>query len=663
MYKIISIKQESKRIKLNDLEKQIPLCLETSEKIRSKPSEFNKMRLKRVVEEGFARNRIEVQFLNTNDETISFEGGYKTYQLSMDLLKKFQCIFQMIEKHLEEEIDLDISNIPHYQVLENLLSKLSKDHLETDVDDFEEGVRRDADHHKKSPERLISLYSCLEYFDYAYFKGFPAFTVVNGLTMIMGLQTLFLKMSSPDFLSEKWIDELVDKWSKTGKGISIQFERQFRLNLMELSLTRYSDSLISLDFSKICIEEKAILYRVLSTLTQLQHLDLRNHLINDTSMTQLAISLSGLTCLQQLYLGSNQIKESGFNRLVENLKNLRSLTRLDLRSNQIGFQSPLMLDNFSQVMGLQYLDLSQNYIGSEEFNVILGALSKLSGLQHLAVSNNQINIDDKITNTLGCFRNLHHFNLAENRVSAAGATALEKGLSQLTQLHYLDLKSNVIKSSGLSALASGVSHLIHLQYLNLSKNEVKDGDATLFSKGFIQLTRLNDLDLSGDRIGPDGTTSLSDALASLKRLKSLNLSLTFMGGLGAIALATVLKHLAVLEILELSSNHIGYQATTTLAESLTVLSRLKKLNLGSNNILDSGASAVAIALKHLSVLKTLDLSRNEITESGMDMLGQTISALDLTHLKELNLIDNQISDAPSLKQTLFGINVRINRFD
>ena len=108
------------------------------------------------------------------------------------------------------------------------------------------------------------------------------------------------------------------------------------------------------------------------------------------------------------------------------IKNFKSLIKLDLKNTQIK-----SLDNFLNLINLEYLDLSFNKI------TVIGLIGQLTNLKHLDLGFNQIKTIDTISN----LTNLKYLSLSNNQIISI------ESVFNLTYLTFLGLSNNQITSA------------------------------------------------------------------------------------------------------------------------------------------------------------------------------------------------------------------------
>ncbi len=122
-----------------------------------------------------------------------------------------------------------------------------------------------------------------------------------------------------------------------------------------------------------------------------------------------------------------------------------------------------------------------------------------------------------------------------NRIGAAGATALAAALQTNTTLTSMYLDDNGIGAAGATALATALQTNTTLTELNLDDNDVGNAGATALATALQTNTMLTSLSLRFNDIGNAGATALATTLQTNITLASLNLENNDIGDVAAVA--------------------------------------------------------------------------------------------------------------------------------
>ncbi|KAK1803308.1 hypothetical protein P4O66_004091 [Electrophorus voltai] len=254
---------------------------------------------------------------------------------------------------------------------------------------------------------------------------------------------------------------------------------------------------------------------------------------------------------------------------------------------------------------------------------------------------------------------LRELNLNYNEPGDSGVKQLSALLEDPEcKLETLQLSNCGITDEGCAALASALrsNPSSHLRELNLNNN--KPGDS-----GVKQLSalledphcKLEKLDLDGCSITDEGCAALAAALRSnpSSHLREMNLNYNEPGDSGVKQLSAVLEdpH-CTLEILQLVTCNITEEGCAALASALrsNPSSHLRELNLNDNEPGDSGVKQFSALLDDPNCkLQKLQLSECSIPEEGCAALASALRSNPSSHLRKLNLGYNKLG-ASGVKQ-------------
>jgi Ran GTPase-activating protein (RanGAP) involved in mRNA processing and transport len=171
------------------------------------------------------------------------------------------------------------------------------------------------------------------------------------------------------------------------------------------------------------------------------------------------------------------------------IKEIKTLKYLDLSNNNIGISrctvSVVELVDLLKKIKLQKLNISNNYIGPKELEILAKILVNNTTLISLNLANN--NIINKgiiyLVEMLSSMNNqiLQELIISNNCIEQKGAIEIAKVIHNCTSLTSLDLSNNCIGHEGFMCLSRVQSQNSTLTSLNLNHNNIrlyKEWDAT-----------------------------------------------------------------------------------------------------------------------------------------------------------------------------------------
>ena len=338
--------------------------------------------------------------------------------------------------------------------------------------------------------------------------------------------------------------------------------------------------------------------------------------------------------------------------------------------------SPQSFLGLGQLTGLQSLNLSSNFLSSDDIGVIGQALQNLSHLKELRLAVNANDVDQITTNIAQIAHSLKPsltlLDLADINLTSdlEGQIALGNSLAQVPTLKELYLGSTGIGGNvnttlndvALVALAHGLSAQENLRILDLSSNYIGQKDASLLLSSLPP--SLAFLDVSDNSIGlyqaffevkalaqsvqqMSGLTSLkagglknyvnnelgssSDFLRALQGKQNLtSLDLSWNSFNDSTIINSFLQTIPNLESLDLSNNQLTHGSI--LAPTFSTLGKLKSLNLGGNNFTTANRVSLWKATSYLPKIPFyLDEDLN-FTSTYLKSFNSTTTRLDLSGL-------------------------------
>ena len=282
-------------------------------------------------------------------------------------------------------------------------------------------------------------------------------------------------------------------------------------------------------------------------------------------------------------MGGNTFGVPAVQELCRELKRhsgtLQQADLADIFTGRLKEEIPLCLDSLSSVLlGVRYLDLSDNAFGPHGAIPVAKFLPQLRNLQTLK---------------------LHNCGLGPQ-----GGQAIAKALKDLaaeagkfTGLETLVMGRNRLENSTMAALAEALkAHGATVKQVTLPQNGIRpEGIATLLSEGLRHCGALQVLDLQDNTFTEPGSRALAVALedAAWPELQVLNVGDCLLGPVGSRhvmqALVTAASHPKALRSLLLQFNEMDEEGALLLAKALNHLGdHLECLALNGNSFNPEG---------------------------------------------------------------------------
>ncbi len=490
-----------------------------------------------------------------------------------------------------------------------------------------------------------------------------------------------------------------DSLKLNAKTISLSFNHMTPEDICQFSFLVRSDLLkLSLDFNHV----GSFIWSLCPLrIRQLKVLSLANTDIRGPAVEGLAFFLSSVNQLEELDLSSNNLVLEDLRRLQAPLSNLTQLKKLNLSKNPDGItvilqevlpslkhleelklssihlngdDSKEFFDSLKSLKILKYLDLSKNTIGPNGIKALANILNEFPLLEGLHMSKSRIKEDEiaLLFNSLVPLNKLKYLNLSGNRIDAEvlddalslsptleevifsdiihGEKLFANLMSQKPQLRKLHLSKMKLRSCDVEALATMLESLPFprlLQELVLTDVDVADTECEKIFRAIKSLKNLRKLDLKCMRVNDKRT--FFDMLTSLSFLEEMVFPCILIQDDDIKAFLNALESLKFLRNLDIRKLSIYETETDALANVLPSLHLLKKLVLGDIHFYNEAQKQLFYAVGKLRCLKELDLRGTKITKTDADAFAEVLSSL---HLLE-KLVMCRIDDDNETQKQLF----------
>ncbi|XP_057704473.1 NACHT, LRR and PYD domains-containing protein 14-like [Corythoichthys intestinalis] len=436
-----------------------------------------------------------------------------------------------------------------------------------------------------------------------------------------------------------WCDMTNDMWS--GLAFSLVNDDE---TMNSFDLKKYSSSALGLEMllSVVKASQKSLLDKC----------NLDKH-----SCRLLASILSSPSNLRHLDLSLNNLSDEGIEILSEGLASQHCLLQvLDLSRCKITKRGCVSLAKAlrSNPSHLQELDLNYNNLSDE------GVKSLSEGLASPGCILKVLRLERCKITKRGCVSlaetlklkpsHLQKLDLSCNDLWDEGVEVLSKGLaSQQCILQVLELERCKMTKQGCVSLAEALKlNPANLQELALNFNDLSDEGVEVLSTVLaIPDCTLKVLELERCKITKQGCVSLAEVLnLNPSHLQELALNFNDLSDEGVEILSNGLSSPGcILKVLELSCCKITKVGCVPLTKALKLNpSHFQELDLSGNDLSDEGVEILSEGLASPDCnLKVLELFYCKITKRGCVSLADALK-LKNTHLEELKLSGNDLSD-------------------
>ena len=284
---------------------------------------------------------------------------------------------------------------------------------------------------------------------------------------------------------------------------------------------------LHLGYVYITESDAKTLVHVLSSLTLLEKLVLKESSSYDKCDEQLFAALGNLKYLKELHLGRMNITESGIEALAHVLPSLTLLEKLVLEGN--GSDDDKCDEQLLAALGnlkyLKELHLGRMNITESGIEALAHVLPSLTLLEKLMLTGNghDYKCDEQLFAAIGNLKYLKELHLVDMYITESGIEALAHVLPSLTLLEKLVLEGNDSDDECDEQLFAALGNLKYLKELHLVGMNITDPSIEALAHVLPSLTLLEKLVLGGDELDDECDEQLFAALGNLKYFKELNL--------------------------------------------------------------------------------------------------------------------------------------------
>ena len=303
-------------------------------------------------------------------------------------------------------------------------------------------------------------------------------------------------------------------------------------------------ALTTLDVSMNCVLQQSPLGTQLSSLMQLQCLNVNSLFLPDDVLLSFAAALSSLTALSVLNMGNNAITSGpACSALAKALTTVTAIQSLDLSDNDLLDQGSAFVAALPRISNLRELSLQQNELHDDTVVPLACALAQLSLLMDLSIASVCV-VDAsaggapalRLCSAITSLTNITSLCISSNSfqyqapvhttsdcIPRPDLCALADILSPLSKLCHLEMEMVGLTPTDLGNTARMLAQMSSLTSLDLSNNSIRYEGAKALAPHLAQMTWMRDLDLSSTMLGPTGLEVIGDSLKPLTALRALRL--------------------------------------------------------------------------------------------------------------------------------------------
>ncbi len=213
---------------------------------------------------------------------------------------------------------------------------------------------------------------------------------------------------------------------------------------------------------------------------------------------------------------------------------------------------------------------------------------------------------------------LRVLDLADNRLTASGGSAMLLAATLHSRLEEIDLSQNAIRGKAVDAAAALVACSGRLRAIRFSRCGLGDSGGATLARALIKSRNspLSAVDFSHNGLGEKSATALAEVMVRHKSLTSYDLSWNSLRGEGAVAIADALEGNRKVRKVNCAFNGFASQGAFAMAAAVADNVTLEDLNLAHNSIMPNAALVLATCLATNSTLVRIDVSGNTLGKLG-----------------------------------------------
>ena len=433
-------------------------------------------------------------------------------------------------------------------------------------------------------------------------------------------------------------------------------------------------------------------FQKLCSLRKLKHIDLSCNAITDEEVATVAMLISTASELQHLNLSNCEFQSNGIYVITDMLKENTKLKHLDLSSNGIvGYENTSTsgtkcIDIFAQIIDLmlrssnmEHLKLPEVFLLNNQLKHLLEIATLKKSYKCIGLGQNTVN--EKLADDFfGVFSDglleqmlINNVDLKQKFSYCKDILPKIQGLLNLS-INYCDLtnddvfvisstiaKNNSIQRFDLRECTStevsdenklllfeALSRISSLEYLSIYNFNCTEESSMSLAKVIAYNNKLSNIELQGCNFGNEGCRSVLNTISMCKDVVLLNLSYNVNVGMTEFKIfngfmnkdklahvnvtacnfeyATIIEFCEVLhdcknlKYLDLSHNSIVGKVPHEISSSIFLLTNLEYLNLCKCQLVPNGIKIITSVLKNFNTLKYVYLNLNKMAHDAVDNL-------------------------------------------